>query len=62
MVFPFLISLQPLRSSVAQSARSPDLAKLAFPYVLKQDSHERTVLASALLMAAFHEAYPCAPK
>ena len=50
------------KTCIPPTATGSDLAKRAFPYVLKQHSEGRAVLASASLMAAFHEAYPCAPK
>ncbi len=50
------------KTCIPPTATGSDLARLAFPYVLNQHSNGRAVLASALLMAAFHEAYPCAPK
>jgi Rap1a immunity proteins len=47
------------RTCIPNSATASDLAALAFPYVLQQPSNVRQFLATALLIAAFHEAYPC---
>jgi hypothetical protein len=50
------------KSCIPPAATGSDLAKRAFPYVLKQHSGGQAVLASVSLMAAFHEAYPCVRK
>ena len=50
------------KTCIPPTATGSDLAKRAFPYVLKQHSGGRAVLASVSLMAAFHEAYPCVRK
>jgi len=50
------------KSCIPRAATGSDLAKRAFPYLLRHPSEGRALLASASLMAAFHEAYPCARK
>ena len=47
------------RTCIPLNATGNDLTALAFPYVQKQPSDVRQFLAAALLIAAFHEAYPC---
>lgn len=50
------------KSCIPPAATGSDLAKRIFPFVVKQRSAGRALLASASLMTAFHEAYPCVRK
>jgi hypothetical protein len=47
---------------IPAGATGTDLATLALPYVQGQPATARQVLAAALLMDAFRDAFPCARK
>jgi hypothetical protein len=47
------------KTCIPSSLTGNKLAELAFPYVVKQSPEVRQYMASALLIAAFHETYPC---